>query len=110
MGARLAEACREQFPALESDVAQVQRESGLLAYLLTTLIDMAPIGYRDTGSKIELRNTQVGGRVDVVQLPAHQDDDDERLALVPRPTPVEVEEGIESNLEKGLLTEDQGLR
>ena len=108
MGPRLAEACREQFPALEGDVAQVQKESGLLAYLLATLIDMAPIGYRDVGGKAELRKALEHGRTDVVQLPAHQDDDDERLALVPRQT--SVEEGIESNLEKGLLTEEQGLR
>ncbi|KAJ3535449.1 hypothetical protein NMY22_g6486 [Coprinellus aureogranulatus] len=113
MGSQMAEACQERFPALEGDIERYQKDPGIVAYLLSTLIDMAPLGFHDTGNKIERQETKVSQDLEdrFVQLPHQEGKDEETMALVPREKEGEAMEGLDSKLEKGFTESgDSDLR
>ncbi|KAJ3495604.1 hypothetical protein NMY22_g19916 [Coprinellus aureogranulatus] len=48
MNRAIAHASRDRYPELDADIRQAQGRPGVVAFLFDTMIDIEPLGYRDT--------------------------------------------------------------
>ena len=64
----MAEQCDREYPALKSDVKQLEEKPGVIAYIFNTLINIEPLGY-GTRKTTEVERSQMSGSPSYEHIP-----------------------------------------
>ena len=64
----MAEQCEREYPALKSDIKQLEEKPGIIAYLFNTLIDIEPLGY-GARKTTEVERSQMSGSSSYEHIP-----------------------------------------